>query len=131
MPVVNGRNVGFAQAANAAVNVVSRVINLAPGANLLTNTLENPAMTRLTFYVLQDAPALFGFSVQPQVSFRRGQTNALQFENVTAPVLTVPGVPTVITINVLTVEAMRLSITSTAPGGGGNLNGLYVLSASG
>ena len=131
MPIVNGRNVGFAQAANAAVNVVGRVDALAPGATLLTNVLENPAMTRLTFYVLQDAPALFGFSLVPQVAFRRGQVNALQFEDVAAPVLTVPGVPTVITINVLTVEAMRLSITSTAPGGGGNLAGLFVLSASG
>lgn len=131
MPIVNGRNVGFAQAANAAVNVVGRVDALAPGASRDTISLENPAMTRLTFYVLQDAPALFGFSIVPQVAFRRGQVNALQFEDVAAPVLTVPGVPTVININVLTVEAMRLRVASTAPGGGGNLAGLFVLSASG
>jgi hypothetical protein len=131
MPVVNGRNVGFAQAANAAVNVAGRVIDLAPGANVLSDVLENPAMTRLTYYILQDAGAAFGFLVFPQVAFRRQQTNALTFVDVGPGVLTVPGVPTVITINVLTVEAMRLYISSTAPGGGGNLNGLYVLSASG
>ena len=131
MPIVNGRNVGFAQAANAAVNVVSRELSISPGTSRLTDVLENPAMTRLTFYVLQDAPAIFGLSVVPQVAFRRGQVNGLQFEDVAAPVLTVPGVPTVININVLTVEAMRMVITSTAPGGGPNLACLLVLSASG
>jgi hypothetical protein len=128
MPVVNGRNVGFAQAANAAVNNTEFTGDILPLNAFTTTALETPQMTRLSFWVLQTS-GVNSISVQPLVAFRRGNNNILTFLPAVPPVLTVPNVPTLITLNVLCVEAIALGLTNT--GGAGNVSAQYALSGSG
>jgi len=128
MPVVNGRNVGFAQSANAAVNNTEFTGNINPLNAFTTTALETPQMTRLSFWVLQTG-GVNSISVQPLVAFRRGNNNILTFLPAVPPVLAVPGVPTLITLNVLCVEAIAMSLTNT--GAAGTVSAQYALSGSG
>ncbi len=132
MPIVSGKSAGDQNVAKAGVNLVENFANVAANQVFNSEPLATPGLPKLTWLVTQTTGAV-ACAVTPQVAWRRGDIvgniAALVFFPVSAAVLLVPQIPTVVEFN-MPAEAMRLSF-STPVGLPAGTNITVVLMASG
>ena len=121
MPLTSGKNVGSQNVAKGGVNLYGKTAALGAGNNVVTGELECPGLPKLTWVISQTAGAASA-EVTPQIAIRRldsqgqGQQALFDFRPISQPALLDPGgTPTVFEFN-CPVQAIRLSITSTAAG---------------
>lgn len=129
MPVVTGQNTGYITAAAAGANFVQSTGNLTAGGTFTSNSLETPGLSSLT-WLLNNTAGVDAALVQPQVAFRRGVANALEWVNVAPAFLVGAGTTVSFTFNTLVAQAMRATITHTGGGGQPDITVALVLSAS-
>ena len=129
MPVVTGQNTGYINAAAAGANFVQSTGSLAAGATFTTNSLETPGLSSLT-WLLNHTAGVDAALVQPQVAFRRGAANALEWVNIAPAFLVGAGTTATFAFNTVVCQAMRATIVHTGGGGQPVITVACVLSAS-
>lgn len=130
MPIVSGKTVSAQAVANGSVNLAGATGAIAVGGSATSFILEVPSLSRLTWVVIQ-AAGVDSVRVQPQVAFRRGVGGALVWENILPAALASPtGVPLVLSVNTVAVQAMQLVLSHTGQQGAPSIAARYYLSGS-
>lgn len=130
MPIVSGKTVSRNVIADGSANFAGASGDLDAGNTLQSFTLEVPSLNRLTWVVLQTA-GVDSLQVQPQVAFRLGLNGAFVWVDILPAALAAPsGIPLVLSLNTVAVQAMRLILTHTGQQGAPVANARYFLSGS-
>ena len=130
MPIVSGKTVAAQAVANGSVNFAGGTDPIAVGGSAQSFQLDVPSLSRLTWVVIQTA-GVDSIQVQPQVSFRRGVGGALIWVDILPAALSSPsGVPLVLSLNTVAVQAMRLVLSHTGAQGAPVVSSQYFLSGS-
>lgn len=130
MPIVSGKTVAAQAVANGSVNFAGATGTIAVGGSESSFQLDVPSLSRLTWVVIQ-AAGVDSISVQPQVAFRRGVGGALIWEDILPATLASPsGIPLVLSVNTVAVQAMRVRLLHTGQQGAPVVSARYYLSGS-
>jgi hypothetical protein len=131
MPIVSGKTISAQTVANGSANFAGNTGAVAQaGPAFASFQLDVPSLNRLTWVVIQ-AAGVDSALVQPQVAFRRGAAGALLWENILPAALASPtGVPLVLTLNTVAVQAMRLVLSHSGQQGAAAISARYYLSGS-
>jgi len=130
MPIVSGKTVSAQAVANGSVNLAGATGALDVGGSLSSFGLDVPSLSRLTWVIIQTA-GVDSVSAQPQVAFRRGAGGALIWVDILPAALASPtGVPLVLSVNTVAVQAMRLVLSHTGQQGAPVVSASFFLSGS-
>lgn len=130
MPIVSGKTVSKNVIADGSANFVGATGTIEQGGGFTTFQLDVPSLNRLTWVVIQSG-GVDSLLVQPQAAFRLGAAGALVWENILpAALANTTGIPLVLTLNTLAVQAIRLVLTHTGQQGAAAASARYFLSGS-
>jgi hypothetical protein len=130
MPIVSGKTVSRNVIADGSANFAGASGDIAQGGSLNSFQLDVPSLNRLTWVVVQTA-GVDSILVQPQVAFRLGAGGVFVWENILPAALSSPaGVPLVLQVNTVAVQAMRMVLTHTGAQGAAAVSARYYLSGS-
>jgi hypothetical protein len=130
MPIVSGKTVSKNVIADGSANFVGATGTIAQGGGFTTFQLDVPSLNRLTWVVIQSG-GVDALQVQPQAAFRLGAAGGLVWENILpAALANTTGIPLVLTLNTLAVQAIRLVLTHTGQQGAADASARYFLSGS-
>lgn len=130
MPIVSGKTVSAQAVANGSVNHAGATGNIAVGGSSTSSGLDVPSLSRLTWVIIQSG-GVDSIIAQPQVAFRRGVANVLLWEDILPATLVSPtGTPTVLSVNTVAVQAMRLVLSHSGKQGALAVSARYYLSGS-